>query len=101
MEILPLFNAVEKGLFALVDFKQLFELSCHSIFVELFVNISTPYKFTIPMYAIEKHFLTKRTDKSASPLVSSSMSYGTVIQFLQNFSENLKADNSTFHFRQD
>jgi hypothetical protein len=38
MEILPLFNAVEKSIFALVDFKQLFELSCHSIFVELFVN---------------------------------------------------------------
>ena len=78
MEILPLFNAVEKGLFALVDFKQLFELSCHSIFVELFVSISIPYKFTIH---IENTLLTKRTDKSASPLVSSSMSYGTVIQF--------------------
>ena len=101
MEILRVLNAVGECLFALVDFKHFFKLSCHSIFVELFVSISTPYKFTIPMYAIEKTLLTKRTDKSASPLVSSSMSYGTVIQFLQNFSHNLKADNFTFHFRQD
>ena len=49
MEILCLFNAVAKGLFALVDFKQFFELSCHSTFAELFVSIFVPYKFTIPM----------------------------------------------------
>lgn len=53
MEILRVFNAVGECLFALVDFKHFLKLSCHSIFVELFVSISMPYKFTIH---IEKHF---------------------------------------------
>jgi uncharacterized membrane protein (DUF2068 family) len=51
--IIRVLNAVGECLFALVDFKHFFKLSCHSIFVELFVSISMPYKFTIH---IEKHF---------------------------------------------
>ena len=49
MEILRVFNAIGECLFALVDFQHFFKLSCHSIFVELFVSISVPYMFTIHM----------------------------------------------------
>jgi hypothetical protein len=73
MEILRLFNAVGKCLFVLVDFIEVIvKLSYHSILVELFGSISILYKFTIHML------------RYVSPVASSSLLYGTVIQCLRN-----------------
>ena len=71
MEKLRLFNAVGECLFVLVDFIEV-ELSYHSILVELFGSISILYKFTVHML------------RYVSPVASSSLLYGTVIQCLRN-----------------
>jgi hypothetical protein len=100
MEILRLFNAVDECIFTLVDVKHFFNYLINQYLQNYSLEFPSPISSQFIGKTIEKHRLPKRTDTSASPLVSSSMSYRTVIQFLRNFSENLKADDFSLHFRQ-
>ena len=43
-------------------FQVIVELSCDSIFVELFATVSVHYKFTIPLFRYWKQFSTERTN---------------------------------------